>query len=137
VLAVFDTNTVVSSLLFRKGRLAWLRSAWASGAAVPIVCKSTVQELIRVLAYPKFDLTREEIDQLLGDLLPFAEVHAVPRKPWPDCRDDSDRIFLALAEQSNADALVTGDSDLLELAGSFDVPILKPADLRHKLIDPV
>ena len=89
------------------------------------------------LAYPKFDLNREEIDRLLGDLLPFAEVHTVPQKPWPDCRDDSDRIFLALAKQSNADALVTGDSDLLELAGSFDIPILKPADLRHQFIDSV
>ena len=45
--------------------------------------------------------------------------------------------FLALAKQSYADALVTGDSDLLELAGSFDVPIFKPADLRQQFTDSV
>jgi predicted nucleic acid-binding protein len=33
VRAVFDTNVVVSALIFGR-RLAWLRQAWASGAAI-------------------------------------------------------------------------------------------------------
>ncbi|MGB5569969.1 MAG: PIN domain-containing protein, partial [Sedimenticolaceae bacterium] len=65
--AVFDTNTVVSALLFQQGRLAWIRGAWSAGAIAPVVCKETVEELLRVLAYPKFQLDRNEIDDLLGD----------------------------------------------------------------------
>jgi len=128
---VFDTNTVVSALLFENGRLAWLRGAWAEGALTPLVCRETVAELLRVLAYPKFQLGRAEIDELLGDFLPFAEIADARDEDQPDCRDPQDRIFLALARQAGADALVTGDSDLLELRGSFPVRILTPAELKE------
>jgi predicted nucleic acid-binding protein len=53
---VHDTNVAVSALLFRAGRLAWLRDAWAAGAVVPLVCRSTIAEPEQVLFYPKFDL---------------------------------------------------------------------------------
>jgi hypothetical protein len=53
--AVFDTNVVVSALVFG-GRLRWLRAAWAAQAVTPVVCRETVTELLRVLAYPKFHL---------------------------------------------------------------------------------
>jgi uncharacterized protein len=69
---VFDTNVVVSTLVFGR-RLAWLRRAWASGSVVPVVCRETAEELIRVLAYPKFRLDQAERNALLQDYLPFAE----------------------------------------------------------------
>ena len=53
---VHDTNVAVSALLFRAGRLAWLRDARDAGTVVPLVCRSTVAELEQVLLYPKFDL---------------------------------------------------------------------------------
>jgi predicted nucleic acid-binding protein len=59
VRAVFDTNVVVSALVFGR-RLAWLRQAWASGQVVPLLCRPTAEELLRVLAYPKFRLTPAE-----------------------------------------------------------------------------
>lgn len=64
--AVFDTNVVVSALVFGR-RLAWLRQAWAAGALVPVVCRPTVDELLRVLAYPKFRLAPAERQALLED----------------------------------------------------------------------
>ena len=128
---VFDTNTVVSALLFKDGRLAWLRRSWATGALTPLVCTETVAELLRVLAYPKFRLSRAEIDELLGDFLPFAEIVEVTGGEWPSCRDPDDRVFLALARQTGADALVTGDDDLLELRDTFPWRILTPAELKE------
>ena len=134
---VFDTNCVVSALLFAKGRLAWLRADWATGALVPLVCTQTVQELLRVLAYPKFDLAREEIDELLGDYLPFAEVVELDNETnWPECRDPDDRIFLALALQAEADALVTGDRDPQACRDGFPVTILTPDELKARLKKP-
>ena len=65
---VVDTNVVVSALVFRAGRVSWLRSAWSSGAVIPVVSESTVTELLRVLAYPKFGLSEDDIDELLADL---------------------------------------------------------------------
>jgi predicted nucleic acid-binding protein len=53
--AVFDTNIVISALIFGR-RLAWLRTAWAAGTIVPVICRETTIELIKVLGYPKFQL---------------------------------------------------------------------------------
>lgn len=133
---VLDTNCVVSALLFSKQSLAWLRFAWQSGQFQPIVCKETVTELIKVLSYPKFKLTAAEQALLLADFLPYTQTQAAFDSPsnLPVVRDKSDQIFLALAVVSNADALITGDNDLLALKPSFQKPpIMTLADFELRL----
>ncbi|MEC9346989.1 MAG: putative toxin-antitoxin system toxin component, PIN family [Pseudomonadota bacterium] len=128
---VLDTNVLLSALLFRSNAMAWIRHAWQSGGLVPLVGRETVGELIRVLAYPKFALTADERTELLADYLPWCETVSVPLTTVvPECRDPNDRPFLALALVGEADALVSGDADLLSLAPTFAVPILSPADFR-------
>ena len=83
---------------FSAGQAGLEPGAWSAGAIVPLVCKETVEELLCVLAYPKYRLGRNEIDDLLGDFLPFAEVADISPGDWPNCRDEDDRMFLALAE---------------------------------------
>ena len=125
---VLDTNTVLSALLFAQGRLVPLREAWQSGALTPLLCAQTVEELLRVLAYPKFKLTPEDREELLADYLPFGEVIA----PWkkspvvPACRDKYDRVFLELASVGAAKWLVTGDQDLLSLSRQVKFQIIAP-----------
>ena len=51
----------------------------------------------------------------------------------PDRRNPFDRPFLELAIAGRADALVTGDADLLALADSFALPILTPAGLKRQI----
>ncbi len=131
---VLDTNVLVSALLFHSGSMSWLRLAWQSETIRPLASRDTAAELIRVLSYPKFRLAAEEREDLLGDYLPWCETAAVPDAiAIPDCRDPFDRPFLALARAARADALVSGDADLLVLAGSFDVPILAPAAFKEEL----
>jgi len=115
---VLDTNAVLSSLVFTGGPAARLRQAWQAGRLLPLVSTTTVQELMRVLAYPKFKLTGDEQQELLADYLPWAEVVTVPEPPprVPACRDIHDLPFLHLAVAGRADVLVTGDADLLALA---------------------
>jgi uncharacterized protein len=114
---VFDTNVVVSALLFGAGRLAWLRGVWAGGRGGPLVSTETTHELLRVLAYTKFRLSAIEREELLGDYLPFARVVDIPagRFNLPECRDPHDLPFLRLAVAGHADYLVTGDDDLLSI----------------------
>jgi uncharacterized protein len=126
---VLDTNTVLSALLFVNGRLVPLRTAWQSGEVTPLLCAQTVEELLRVLAYPKFKLTPEEREELLADYLPYGEVVS-PRKSKPKvpvCRDGKDQIFLDLAAVGAAHWLVTGDRDLLDLGGRVRFQIIAPA----------
>ena len=132
---VLDTNVVVSALVFREGRLAWLREAWAAGRVVPLVSAATVAELVRVLAYPKLGLSEEETKNVLAHYMEHAEAvrEAGASVRIPECRDPDDRKFLQLAYAATADALVTGDADLLTLAGKSRVPILTPDALKAEL----
>lgn len=132
---VLDTNVLLSALLFHTGRLSWLRGAWRSDRVRPLASRETTLELIRVLAYPKFALSAEERRDLLDDYLPFCETVVVSDPPpgVPECRDPGDRPFLELALAGRADALVTGDADLLALADTFAVPVVSPAALRRRM----
>lgn len=133
---VLDTNVLLAALLFPAGTASWLRTAWQAGRVQPLVSRETATELLRVLTYPKFGLTAEERQDLLDDYLPCCETVAVPDPPpaVPQCRDPFDVPFLELALAARADALISGNADLLALADSFAVPILSPAALRKQLV---
>ena len=131
---VVDTNLVLSALIFG-GRPAALRTLWQRGSIVPLVSATTVGELIRVLAYPKFRLDAQDREQLLGDYLPYCEsVRASdPPPPVPACRDPFDTPFLELALAGGADGLITGDRDLLALSPDFACPILRVDEFLGRL----
>jgi putative PIN family toxin of toxin-antitoxin system len=122
---VIDTNLLVSALVFG-GNMARLRFAWQGDRLIPLASKATVTELMRVLAYPKFKLTRTDQEDLLADYLPFCETVLMPEQlpVIPQCRDPFDEPFLILALVGCADYLVTGDRDLLCLVDSFACPIV-------------
>lgn len=123
---VIDTNLVLSALVFAQGRVTPLRHAWQGRRIQPLLSRVTAAELIRVLAYPKFRLSPEEREELLADYLPYCEIVPIPDPPpeTPACRDPFDVPFLQLAISGKADALVTGDRDLLALAADFRCPIV-------------
>ena len=125
--AVLDTNLVISALVFSRGTLVTLRRAWQDRRFSPLVSKATAEELIRVLAYPKFRLDTEERTDLLADYLPYCESVRVPNPapatpPW---RDPFDVPFLELALAGEANFLVTGDRDLLGISADFPRPIVR------------
>lgn len=132
---VLDTNAVVSALVFDRGAMAWFRHAWQRLLFIPLIDQHSVQEVIRVMSYPKFGLNDESVRQLLSDYLPYAEVvtsrvRGVSRLPV--CRDPDDQPFLILAHGGNADVLVTGDQALLELDGKTAFRIESPAAFRRR-----
>jgi putative PIN family toxin of toxin-antitoxin system len=118
---VLDTNVVLSALVFTAGRTARLRDAWLVGRCRPLASQPTIAELMRALAYPKFNLSSMEQEELLADYLPHCTTVPLPPKlpPVPKCRDPQDRPFLELAVVGRAAYLVTGDKDLLSLASKF------------------
>jgi putative PIN family toxin of toxin-antitoxin system len=119
---VLDTNVVLSALVFRGGAAGQARQAWQRGLVLPLASTATAQELVRVLAYPKFRLSQAEQHELLADYLPYAETVRIPQPPptVPDCRDVLDVPFMHLAVAGRAQALVTGDHDLLALGAEFE-----------------
>ncbi len=132
---VLDTNCLISALIFSRGKFAWLREAWQTKRFTALASHDTVSELIRVLAYPKFKLTREEQETLLADFLPYVETVKIDTTPdgLPDIRDADDIIFLVLADAGRADALVSGDGDIQAVRDQFQIPILTVAEFADWL----
>jgi putative PIN family toxin of toxin-antitoxin system len=125
---VFDTNIVVSALLFARGRLAWLRGHWRQKTHIALLSRATAMELNHVLSYPKFQLEPEERVELLGDYLPYCEIVESVESCPQRCRDPRDQPFLDLAYTGRAEVLVTGDRDRLALAGQTGFAIETPGD---------
>ena len=133
--AVLDTNVLLSALLFG-GRLERLHHAWRAGRLRLVLSRETADELLRVMAYPKFRLTRAEITFLFDtELLPFADVVVLPasksEQRWS--RDPADDKFIRCAMAGKCGRLVTGDDDLLSLKRVGKVAILSPAEFLGTL----
>jgi putative PIN family toxin of toxin-antitoxin system len=122
---VVDTNLVVSSFLSQTGAPRAVIQAMRDRRFVPIATEVILKEYAEVLGRPifasKYDVDVAEVAGLLqlvrdlGIILP--EVSESPLR----VRDDLDQKFLDAAQTTDADFLVTGDSDLLDLA---DDPLL-------------
>ena len=132
--AVFDTNTVVSALIFR-GASAQVAEAWKSPQVQAFATPAVVAEYLRVVRYPKFGLSQAQSDGLLAEsLLPFLRpATAFPGAlPYP-CKDQDDDIFLRAALGAKADWLVTGDAALLALNGRYRFRIGTPGSFLRAL----
>ena len=135
---VLDSNVVVSALLFRQGKLAWLRASWQSGHFIPLASRATIEEILRVIGYEKFRLGKAQLEEVAALYLPHVEIITVTesaRRKLPVCRDPEDQEFLALANAGNADVIVTGDKALLELAAKTRFEIENPAAFRQRFKD--
>jgi putative PIN family toxin of toxin-antitoxin system len=107
-----------------------------AGQFTPLIDRSCADELIRALAYPRFQLDQRDFQALLADYLPYAatvDIEHPRRFDLPVCRDAADQKFLVLAELGKADILVTGDRALLELSGEAGFAIESPARFLERL----
>ncbi len=125
---VLDTNVVVSALLFR-GPTSVLHAVWKRRTIELLATDVSLAELARVLGYRKFHLTAELVTGLMAtEVLPYAAM-VMPNRHPPACRDRDDDEFLWCARDGGAEALVTGDPDLLALRPSWEgVMILAVAE---------
>lgn len=133
--AVLDTNVILSALLFG-GRLEGLHRAWRAGRLRLVLSRETTDELLRVMAYPKFRLTHAEITFLFDtELLPFADVAELPAPKSDEhwSRDSEDDKFIRCAQVGKVVRLITGDDDLLSLKRVGKVAILSSAEFLGAL----
>ncbi|MCB9034675.1 MAG: putative toxin-antitoxin system toxin component, PIN family [Chitinophagales bacterium] len=81
-----------------------------------IFSQELLEEFLDVVKRPKFRnfFNSEDIEELLETIEEYANFVQVTSK-IELCRDKKDNFLLSLAKDSNADYLVTGDKDLLEL----------------------
>ena len=125
---VLDTNVLVSALHFG-GRPRRLLEAVLSGRHQLIGGNAILVELEAVLVDTcgwergRAGAARSEVESVSDIVTPVAIPHV--------CRDPDDDEILAIAIAGNADALVTGDGDLLALRRYEGIPIVTVAELER------
>jgi putative PIN family toxin of toxin-antitoxin system len=126
--AVLDPGVLVSALITPTGRPAKLLLAARAGSFELIISPQLLDELQAVLRREKFRryVDLDDVTAYLDLLRRDAQLVADPETPPPiRCTDPDDDYLIALAHSQNA-ALVSGDSDLLELAAK--IPVFSPAE---------
>jgi putative PIN family toxin of toxin-antitoxin system len=130
---VLDTNVLVSALLF-KGALSRFVELWRKGKMIPVISKETFEELITVLQYPKFSLSKDEIKYVIEhEILPYFEIIEVVKAVKGVCRDPGDDKLISCALSASADCIVSGDKDLCDLRQYKTVKIMNTSDFLKKL----
>jgi uncharacterized protein len=123
---VFDTNVLVSALLFAQSRP---RQAFDEALAHGQILTSLemLSELDDVLSRPKFTryLLQEERARFLQAFIQQAVLIAVTEH-IDVCRDPKDNMVLELAVSGGASHIVTGDGDLLGLNPFRGIAIASP-----------
>lgn len=117
MIAILDTNILISALLDSRSLPARLVDAWTEQRFTLLTSEEQIVELKRVSCYPKISalISAPRAGRLVRELRASASL--IGALPDVDiCHDPNDNFLLAMAQQGNANFLVTGDkADLLGL----------------------
>ena len=129
---VLDTNVLLSGIAYPASVPGRILAAWRHGALEVLLSDFILQELARVLPRlaHRHSLSASEIADLVEVLAIQAECLSPESPDEPGLRDSADLPVLGtlIAAQSAPGGVacpITGDKDLLALAGRY--PIVSPA----------
>jgi putative PIN family toxin of toxin-antitoxin system len=132
---VLDTNVWVSGLLLPTSNAGKILKGWDEARFEVILSSYILEEIGKVLAYPKIKKRLEwdgaKIQHYLDLLVFFAEIVDVPEISAHVEADPNDSPILSALITSDADFLVSGDSDLSDL--KIDCPVLSIVEFLQKL----
>lgn len=133
---VIDVNVWISGFLWGGVIGQILRIARAQ-EVVSYVSVELLEELEITLQRPKFNARLTQRNQTAGSLLAitatisqFVEITAIS---VADLRDPDDAAIIATAVAAQAEALITGDLDLLALKSIQGIPVLQPNQFLKNL----
>ena len=119
---VFDTNILVSALVFPGGRGEAALQRIIEERDELVLSKPILDELLGILAR-KFSHDREELAHVAVFLAEFAAIVS-PRRRLHVVKDDPDNRVLECALTGRARAIITGDRALLALKAFRGVHLL-------------
>lgn len=131
---VIDPNVLVSAAL-ASGASSQLIDRWLTDRPFElVVCPMLIGELRDVLTRDKFRrwLTLKDAEGFVDLLDTEAEIRPDPTEIPPVTADPKDDYLVALFRDNDADLLVSGDSDLLDLTAN-DLTVVTPAELLARL----
>ncbi len=117
---VLDASVILSATVGRRDSPpSLLLDAVRAGQIEAVACEQLLKEVREGLAgrYFRDRVSADERTAFLGMLRALAVIAPDPVDPPPVLRDRSDDYLVALARAAGAEAIVTGDRDLLDHAG--------------------
>ena len=129
---ILDTNLWISYLISK--RLSKIDELFEKDAITLIFSKELITEFIEVAKRPKFKkyFSEENLEKLLKKFDVYGEIVQVS-SIVEICRDAKDNFLLALAKDSKADYLITGDADLLIIKRFEHTEILTYTEFQIQL----
>lgn len=137
--AVADANVLVSAAIARSPQAPSVLTLDAAldGRAELVTSPLLLREITSVLARQRLRkyVSADEATRFVADLA--AQTTLLVDSPGPHpavCRDPRDDYLVALAEASGAEAIITGDLDLLVIdPGELAVEVITPRQFVERL----
>lgn len=129
--AVLDTNVLASALIRRQGVSGQVLRHLRAGSFTSVYSVPLMVELVEVLSRPqiqqKYHIHSDDITALINLIRLRGEL-VYPNRQIDACRDPKDNRVLEAAFEGIADAIVSGDADLLDMKEFEAIPILRVAE---------
>lgn len=126
---VVDTNILVRALIKPQGSVGPVLQRLRRRDYTLLLSRATLDEAVEVLHRPrlrdKYDLSDSILRAALRLLVLRSEL-VQPDVQIAVCRDPKDDKFLEVAVAGKADAIISGDDDLLILDPYAGIPIVTP-----------
>jgi putative PIN family toxin of toxin-antitoxin system len=119
---VLDTNVLVSGLAYPESIPGRILSAWHQGGLDVVLSRHILDDMVRVLPrLSRIKMSPAEIRDLSDSFMFLADIVEPTVEPDETLRDSNDQAVLGTLLAAHADYLITGDKDLLALAGRYAI----------------
>jgi len=127
---IIDNNVLISGLGW-KGTPRIILEQVIEGKYILIISIQQIEELSRVLRYPKFKLSNRQREKYINLIQKISLCVYTKTKIQVIKEDPSDNMFLELAHETGADYIITGDIHLLKLKKYNRTDIITPKEFLN------
>ena len=140
---IIDTNVIISAFIFG-GLPRLILTRFFDNPDYRILCSGDIWNEIETKFFSgrvqtiaqksrKEYISHEEVVDFVGILKSNFELVPISQR-FEICRDPKDNMFLDLAFSGNADYIITGDKDLLELKSFQRTQIMTPREFLDQIV---
>jgi putative PIN family toxin of toxin-antitoxin system len=126
-LVVFDTNILISALLFPSGSPFICVSMARDRRIQSITCQEILNEFSEKLIQ-KFTLSEERAEEIIQEVRQFSQIVKIDGELALVSADPDDDMIVECAIAGNATHIITGDKHLLSLVEYQNIQIVKAKD---------
>lgn len=127
-----DTNVLVSSLGWNGAEAAIIEMVLESKLELCLSAQ-ILSEFFRVVKYPKFGFTNEEIDGFIGRLLPNVLFVKPAESIFVVAEDPEDDRIIECAVAGESKYIISGDKHLLKIRQYKETRIMKASDFLQEV----